>query len=432
MQIATEYETLKEKILREKLIPNPFKVGEFIPADNDDKTRFLYPNTWVFHDCVVNPVLAGDYDSIKPFCSEFVATINCSNRCGMCGYQYVKKKSGEWDGNDFNNPEVHMPGSEFAKNMVDKLNQGGIKGLIFTGGGEPTLFSGLEETMAYSTSLGIDSVLYTNGNFLNAGRIRKIIQARPLLARVSLNAGTKEIYNRFHNPLDKERAFERTLESIEEFARGSLENPTISFGIGIVVNAINRHDLVNAALRVREISDKVGGGIEFMSYRPAFNYYGKKQLEAELLDETCEIIERDVRRVMRDTGIRITNIKSRFKALKENTKTYTECRGTGPFSELCPNGMMCLCCDRNTNPDYEIGNLTKDSLLSIHLGDKRKNLLERINQGKCQDCPPACKSHELNKQFEDVEILRRAGEFHKVELWIEMQRKMPKPKMINF
>lgn len=429
--MQVNYYKLKEKIKTEGLIPNPFKVGEFIKKDNNDSTRFLYPNTWIFHDDVVKKVLLGDYSTITPFCSEFVTTMNCSNRCGMCGYKSVKKLDGSWKKNNFLNPRIHMQDFGFAKNLLDKLIDNGVKGITFTGGGEPTLFSGLEKLMAHATERKTDSVLYTNGNSLSVNRIEKIIEAEPLLVRVSLNAGTEKVYNKLHCPLNNPTAFQGTLKTIEEFAKGNLDNPSMSVGVGVVVTEINRYDLIETALRVKEINEKVGGGIEFITYRPAFNYYDSKQLPAELLDETCKIIETEVKEILNGTGIQILNLKRRYKALTQNDKNYNECRGTGIFGELGPDGMY-LCCDRNINPYYKIGDLTKNSLQEIYFGEERKKILNEINDGNCERCPPACKSHEVNKQFEDIETFRKAEELYVVKLWIETQREMPKPKMINF
>ena len=425
---------LKEKIKAEGLIPNPFKVGEFTKEDINinDHMRFLYPNTWVFHGDVVNKVLSGNYSAITPFCSEFVPTMNCSNRCRMCGYKSVKKLDGSWKRNDFLNPRIHMQDIGFAKSLLDKLIDGGVKGIIFTGGGDPVLFSGLEKLMAHATERKVDSVLYTNGNSLSINRIDEIIRTKPLLVRVSLNTGTEEIYNKFHCPLNKQTAFQGTLKTIEEFARGAIDNPLMSVGVGFVINEINRHDLIETALRIKEIKEKVGGGIEFVTYRPAVDYYNSQQLPTELLDETCKIVETKVSEVLCGTGIRVRNLEMRYKALKQNDKNYTEFKETGIFGELGPNGKMYLCCDRNTNPYYEIGDLTKNSLLDIYSGKQRKNLLDEINRGKCERCPPACKSHEVNKQFEDIERFRKAGELYIVKVWIEMQKEMPRPKMINF
>ncbi len=407
-------------------------IGKFIQTskENEDPLKFLSPSNWVFHDEIVDKVLKGNYFGIRPICSEFDATLNCSNRCGECAYKYVKIVEGLWDRNNFLDQEAHMKNPEFAKELILKLKQDNIKGIIFTGGGEPFLFKGLEDVVQYTTSLGIDSVCYTNGNILSELRIKKLLEADPLLVRVSLNAGSEEVYNKFHNPFNKQLAFYKTLNTIEFLALGSLNHPRTSIGVGYVINEINQHDMVNAALRLREISDK-GGKIDFVCFRPEFNYYNKKQLSSELLDRTHEIVEKDVRKTLQDTNIYVDNVHCRFTALKEDTRNYSECRASALCSEISCMGAF-FCCDRNFNRRYYIGNLEQSSLDEIYSGEQRQKLHDYVKSNGHIVCPPACKSHETNKQFEQIEKLREQGKINLVKDWIDTQRKMPKPKMVNF
>ena len=370
---------------------------------------------------------------IMPYCAEFVTTMNCSNRCEIpCGFMLQKIMEEVWQENDFSDPRLHMQDICFAKSLLDRLVDGGIKGLIFTGGGEPFLFKDLVELVAYATAQGIDSVVYTNGNVVSEKRVRRLIQAQPLLVRVSLNAGTEEVYNRFHNPSNRKGALQRTLNTIMYLAEGSIENPSMTVGVGIVINEINRYDLVETARRIREIVDKTGGGIKFVAYRPAFNYCGRSQLPSEILDETYEIVERDVRRELSGTGVRVSNVECRYDALRQDTRDYGECRATGLYAELSPRGTLHLCCERNCHRDYVIGDLTQSTLEEIWRSERRKAAINWVNSSYCEACPPACKPHETNKQFGKIEELRKAGELYKVELWIEGQRRMPTPKMVNF
>lgn len=430
------YAALEEKIKKENLYPDPRNLGEFIAEKKDDDgIRYLSPENWVFHPDVVKKVIEGKYNKIKPYSAEFDATLNCSNRCTKCAYKYTKNCEHcrfVWIRNNFSNPEVHMQSFDFAKNLLDKLIDGGIKGVIFTGGGEPFLFKGLEELVAHATERSIDSVNYTNGNCVSRERIERLIEAQPLLVRVSLNAGTEEIYNKFHNPLDEDGAFERCLKTIEYLAQGSILNPRMSVGVGIVINKINQNDLVESAKRVREITEKTGGGIEFITYRPEFDYYDNEQLPEDLLKKTYDIVEQDVRRVLEGTKIRLSNVTCRYEALMQDTRTYKECRGTGLYAELAPNGNLYFCCDRHFNEEYLIGDLKQDSLFDIHFGKQRLRVLNFINENKCGVCPPACKSHEINKQFQKIEELRAKNELYKVELWIKELQKRPVPKMVNF
>lgn len=424
-----DFMELKQGVEEGNLFADPREPGEFADKNRcyNDGIGFLNPNNWVFHDQIVKNVLSGDYFKIMPVCSEIDATLNCSNRCTECAYKYVKIPEGVWLRNDFSDPEVHMPNIGYAINIVDNLKRADIKGIIFTGGGEPFLFKGLEEVVNYTTSLGIDSVCYTNGNILEERRINRILEAQPLLVRVSLNAGTKEVYDSFHKPLVA-NAFERTLKTIKRFAIGSLNSKT-SVGVGVVINEENQNDLVNAALRVREIIE-AGGKIEFIAYRPQFDYYMANQLPNELLDRTYEIVERDVKALMKGTGVKVANLGRRYEALKRDTKNYSVCRASGICAEVGPLGAF-FCCDRNLNRKYFIGKMNTE-LKEVYSGDERRRILEYVDESKCKVCPPACKSHEANIQFQKIEELREQGKIERVELWINAQRKIPKPKMVNF
>ena len=427
-----EYNSLKRIIQEKNLQPNPNVVGEFIKGEQGKGEKgFLSPNNWIFHPQIVDCVLKGDYDNIMPYSAEFVTTQNCSNRCENCAYKDVKELEGVWIKNNFSDPDAHMQNIGFAKSLLDKLVSGGIKGLIFTGGGEPFLFKGLENLIAYATEKNVDSVVYTNGNAIPNGTIKKLIDSSPLLIRVSLNAGTKKVYNKFHNPLNPKNAFERTLETITLLAKNS-KNSKTDIGVGVVINKANRYDLVNTALRIKEIINKAEGGIDFITYRPEFNYYGAEQLPRKLLNETYNIVENDVRKILEGTRVKVSNITCRFEALLRDTRNYDICRSTGLYVELSPDGKLQLCCDRNMNRKYTLGDLKRESLKNIHLGDERKRILNQINLNKCEYCPPACKSHEINKQFHQIENLREKGKMFKVKLWIEEQQKQPPPKMVNF
>jgi MoaA/NifB/PqqE/SkfB family radical SAM enzyme len=321
----------------------------------------------------------------------------------------------------------------FAKEMIDKLEEGGLKGLTFTGGGEPTFFKGLGKIVNYTTkNKKIDAVVYSNGNCISKNVLEEILDAEPKLIRVSMNCGTKEIYNKFHNPINPKDAFQRCLSSIETFAKGAVENPKINFGVSYVINEINKNDIWNIGQRIKEIVERTKGGISFTVFRPAFDYYGGEQLNHPVLDYIYNEVEEKVRPVLEPLGVSVNNVKIRYDALKENTRNYTECRASGLYSELSPSGNMNLCCDRNCHRDYSFGNLKNNSLHNIFESKERKVMLDKLKETKCSECPPACKPHLTNNQFEEIERLRKIGEIDKVKLWINELRKIPPPVMVNF
>jgi len=396
-----------------------------------EKISFLSPTNWVFDNWIVGKVLKGDYRNIMPYSAEFVATANCSNRCPTCSYKLVKKLTGVWERNDFKDPESHMQSVGFAKEMLDKIIDKGVKGIIFTGGGEPFLFKGLEKLVAHVTQRGCDSVVYTNGNAVSEKRIYETLEASPKLVRVSLNCGTEKIYDEFHRPLSK-GALQRTLKTIETLAKSSLKNKKTEIGIGVIMNKVNTEDLTETANRIREITDKTKGGISFVVYRPCFDNYCNNQVTTDLLDKAYETVETKVKDILKNTDVKVVNVKCRYDALKRNTRNYTKCRGMGLYAEVSPSGKLFSCCDRNLNPKYELGDLTENSLDEIWKSEKREKVIDFVNSRACAVCPPGCKPHETNRQFEQIEKLRKKGAIKKVQKWIDKQKQNQKPRMVNF
>ncbi len=418
---------VQERNKRHGLIPHPKKVGQFVKQvidPTDTGLKFLDPSNWVFHDKVVDKVINGNYSEITPYSAEFMPTMNCFHRCKIpCAFEKVKKDKGIWEKNNYKDPEAHMQGDDFG--LLEKLVDGGVKGFIWTGGGDPTLYKNLPALMQRATDLGTDSVLYTNGAAITDSFKQAILDAQPLLVRVSLNAGTKEVYDELHQPFVR-NAFNRTLDTITYFAEHA--NGT-DVGVAVVINEINAHDLVQAAYRVKKIQDETGG-VKYVTFRPAFNYNGPEQLQPDLLNFADETVEEHVRPVLESSGVSVSNLRMRYEALKEY-KQYP-CNGTGLYGELGPDGDLYLCCDKTMNKQFAIGSLHEQSLSEVYKSDKRFTLLDYVDKFQEQICPHACKPHETNKQFAQVESLRSQGKMYMVESWIEAHQAGPVPRMVNF
>ena len=422
--------------MQQDYYPDPLIPGKFNQKENgfgEDKLKFLSPSNWVYHPGIVENVINGKYEKIKPYSGEFVMTLNCTHRCeSPCPYTQQKQIAGCWNENDFMNPLAHMQTLDYAKRLLDKIKQAGVKGLIFTGGGEPTLNKYLGGAMKYADEIGIDTVLYTNLVGLSNSQLEEILDANPLLIRGSLNAVSKEPYNKLHNPLNKVNSHEKALKNVKRISRGVVDKPNIDFGIAFVINEINKNDLENSAYELRDILIRNNARIDFATFRPTFDYVGGEQINPEVVDEIYEKVEKKVRPVLESIGIKCNNVKPRYESLKKDTKNFTACRASGLYVELSPNGDLHLCCDRNAHPDWAFGNLNRNSLEEIFEGNARRVMIESVNEDNCSGCPPGCKPQMTNNQFEEVERKRALGEMQDVIDWVNAWQEYPKPKMVNF
>jgi molybdenum cofactor biosynthesis enzyme MoaA len=92
---------------------------------------------------------------------------------------------------------VHAASLSTAKRVLDAAWQGGVRGVLFTGGGEPLVWEHLPEALRYSASLGMDNCLYTNGFRLGTDKDLATTLLDPaaglVFVRVSVNAISQHV-----------------------------------------------------------------------------------------------------------------------------------------------------------------------------------------------------------------------------------------------
>jgi pyruvate-formate lyase-activating enzyme len=396
---------------------------------------------WVFHPALVERVVAGEYDRIFPLTAEVHGTLNCTFRCTNCAYKFPKQiicgSDGrtEWDCNHFSDPQLHMANFAVMRRIIDRLVAGGTKALIFTGGGEPMLSKYTVPGMRYAKDKGLDIILYSNGSAFTEDAAAEICSISPNLVRISLNAGTDQTHRDFHQYVTTNaRHFPRVLRAIEAFACGRLKQPKLRFGVGVVVNTINAGSLPEVAYRLREIVLRTGGGIDFVTFRPEFEYYGGPQIVPQIVNDAMRTIQTEVRQILAGTGIELFSLPLRVEALGA-ARAYDRCRANHVFGEVGPDGRMFLCCERHFLPGYEIGDLMTEPVDAIWSSARKSRVVAAVDRilggsvpapGMLQ-CPPACKPHPLNVLFAQIEMLRDRGRLSEIKQWVGLLRRLPEP-----
>jgi radical SAM protein with 4Fe4S-binding SPASM domain len=296
---------------------------------------------------------------------------------------------------------------------------------IIWGGGDPTANPFTYDAMLYARDRGISASFLTNGVFLEVDRT---LDADPILIRVSLNCGTEEAYRRFHGYPRGWDYFDRVRGKMRELARRKLErNARTLVGISLIVDERNMDDLEAAAIEIRSVVEDAGPGIDYVIVRPVMNYSHFDSKWAKLSNDTKrraeELIEDGpVGRIIGDLGVPVVPIKDSF-AEPPPPELYDDgsCLAYGMASEIRHNGDVQLCSDSYGNPDYSVGNLFESSLRDIWRSDRRRAVLERVNERRCfaTTCPHNSRGHHYNRLFHQVERFRSAGRMNEVERWVE-------------
>lgn len=408
--------------------PIPDRVGEYC-----SRGEFLrlpkFMAQWVHWPKRVECVLEGRYHDILPAHFEGIFTLVCNFRCSHCTRRVTRTRwveGGTWD---LNTPierrnTMHADGLRRAIDQIASMSVDNQMGIIW-GGGDPTANPFTYDGMMYARRQEITSSFLTNGAFLEVDRV---LDADPILVRISLNCGSEEAHRRFHGyPADSDY-FERAVQKMRELARKKLERLARTLvGISLIVDERNMDDVVAAVEKVQAVVDEVGPGIDYVICRPVMNYAHFEgawtQIRTDTKARAKEILSEDgtAGRILYELGIPLIQIKDSFE-MPPPQEFYgdTRCLAYGLCGEIRHNGDVQLCSDSYGNPEYTIGNLFEQSLAEIWWSERRREVLERINAKECYKniCPHNSRGHHHNRVFHQIEEKRRTGQMEVVRQWI--------------
>jgi MoaA/NifB/PqqE/SkfB family radical SAM enzyme len=165
----------------------------------------------------------------------------CNHDCYWCAYRSSEGLSAEKfvvieaDGKRNHNPNRMIPFDK-AIEILDDAAMLGVKSIIFTGGGEPTVHPQHLEIFQHALDLGLECSLNTNGDLLRDGW-KDVL---PLFAyiRVSVDAGTDEEYAKTRRvPAGR---YDKVLRNLAAMAAAVKEKGTACIvGTGYVVTPDN-------------------------------------------------------------------------------------------------------------------------------------------------------------------------------------------------
>jgi hypothetical protein len=298
-----------------------------------------------------------------------------------------------------------------AQRVLDAAYAGGVRGVLWTGGGEPTIWAPLLAMLAYSTQLGMVNALYTNGFVLGRDpdfAHRLLAPASGLVfVRMSINAVTPHVVKRHWGVEPYEVSFQlaglvRLLEArnrlLPLYQEQHMRVPSIQ--ISTIIDRQNVGDLLGVCESVAAIFAHyraVQGDEDRCIVRP-MTYHGRPRYSVR--DHPDGVIQQliDVcgtagqgRRALADAGVELfmgfglplveAGVVPTYAAVLESTYAERDVSlATGLFLIVGPSGAVYLSTERNCSDDtWSFGNLKDQSVEDIYRSERRRQLLDYAN-----------------------------------------------------
>lgn len=405
---------------QEDKYPDAMEPGKFKSAFTADDR---YYSRWASHDDIVDKVLAGRYDSLTPKVSEFIPTMNCPFRCPTCQFRDTKSDMRAWKEENESSNLVMKVSS--AKSFLDKLIDGGCRGIHFTGGGEPTYHPNLYDIARHAKERGALLSMSSNGTFLRGITPEQIIELEFHRIRISLDTITN--HPSFHGYSPEKKYLSVVLGNIKRLVqkRAAMSGRTLVI-ICILFDARNHAEIPALGAAIAEMQ-----GVDHVVIRPVQDYYNTKHmasLSKYSLEDTVKMIQGEFTDTLSRAGIHVYVPAYRLTGLGRATKEFTECRACGLVGELMPDGNMYMCTETCGINNFCIGSLSQNTLKKVYSSSRYNSVRLSVGFDNFKRCPVTARPLELNRVFQKIEDLRQRGQSELLIRWVSALRSMhPEP-----
>lgn len=334
---------------------------------NIDVRQFSSDKILKHLDRVSDWVLGGNP---APITVELDMTNVCNHRCPECVVGYFRV-------NDRNS----LP-KDLAQRIILQLADSGVKGLAFTGGGEPLCHPDTLQMVQLAKSRGMDVGFITNGTLLNADSVQILLKNCTWI-RVSLDAGSAEVFKLTHGV----NGFGDVVLNIGLLAKAKTTlNSSCTVGVGFLTSDSSVKDMVKATKLVK------GMGADYLQFRPMQIHRGGKfgyqwtSVEKELAE--CQSYS--------GNGFQVLHSQHKYEMANDPCygRDYKKCYGHQFASTVAATGKMYICCHTRGYDKYCIGDLKEQSFRAIWDSDKRQEVASKIN---FKDCIPLCRDNTFNQ-----------------------------------
>lgn len=296
-------------------------------------------------------------DMTYPISVELSLTHRCNFNCVWCSDSALRAR--------------HEDGLtlETLDNLFKDLRDGGTKGIVIEGGGEPTLYKYFSDVVNMASDYGFGVGVITNGSTA----IERSIADRCEWIRVSLDASNSEE----HRVLKNTTSFEKVMSNIKDLCQSKA-----AIGIGYVVTSRNINNLDALILRLYEF------GVKYIQFRP-------------VIDHPEMDVDVDISYLKRYESNKFSVI---IDGMDENVIEGNDglpCSANSVTSVISADGGVYLCGRLNIHDWIEpIGNITTESFHDIWNGQERiRQSAQLLDPDFCKKNCPRCRLTKFNQLF---------------------------------
>ncbi len=312
-----------------------------------------------------------------PVTMELDLTDFCNHKCPKCIGGRAKRKMR----------------SDDARRVLREMAEYGVRGVIFTGGGEPLMHKDCVALCEFAAQQGLRVGLITNGTLvaikggmIDTSQSESLVQSCDWI-RVSLDAGDDALYRKVHG-VDE---FAKAADAISQLAYSKRKlGVDCTVGVGYLTSAATKRGMLDATQLARRMS------ADYIQFRP-YHY-----------DDTDIMDALTVCRQHETESFKVLASEQKYRHFANWRRPYETCHGAHFVGAVQADGTLPICCHYRGVKEMEYGNVLQQGLKELWHSKDKKDLLERID---VQKCVPFCRADHINRLLQDASQPKTHAEF---------------------
>lgn len=335
-----------------------------------------YSNLKIFHHAeLLQKLKAGE--RVAPIYVRIKPTNICNENCYYCHYKNSYLQLGNYQTQD-------MIPREKMLEIVDDLAEIGTKAVTFSGGGEPTVYPHINETLQRVLEQGLDLAIITNGTKLTGETAELLGHAK--WVRLSIDSSNAKLYADTRGV--SEELFKRLCQYIEAFAKQKDES--CELGVNYVVSDRNHGDVLEMARLMKSL------GVNHVKFAPVMSndseeYHApfKAQVMADL--EKAKELEDSHFRVI---DLYTSDIRRWESGIIAFDRAYTQCWMKELHCVIAADQRIYYCQDKAYLPNGVVGDLHERRFKDVWFSLETTQLFKKFDAHKI--CAEHCVHDDRN------------------------------------
>lgn len=267
---------------------------------------------------------------------------------------------------------------ERIKDLAREFKEIGVRAVVLIGGGEPMAHAEFGTIVDYFHETGIRVGLTTNGTLID--RHLERLAEKIDWVRVSVDAGTDEIFHAFRPTPNGRSLFKNVIENMRSL--GKIKKGKLGYSFLVLskldgngnVTLTNAGDIAAAAHLSKEV------GCDYFEVKPSFDMMhflvnqsaSVNDIVAQQLSEVAHLGSDDFKIISPYT------LGEALEGTATQLKSYTRCLVSELRTVVSPSGVY-VCPYHRGNLNMRLGDPNKQSLQHIWEGEKRNTVMRRVN-----------------------------------------------------